>query len=68
MFQRFEWRVLFRVFLLCFTLFIAAWLVVTAKYIYIVVLSPLIIYQLVDFYKFHKKAHDELSQFVESVH
>ncbi|MES2649557.1 MAG: HAMP domain-containing sensor histidine kinase [Bacteroidota bacterium] len=68
MFKQFEWRILFRVFLLCLTLFVAAWLILTSRVIFIVVLSPLIIYQLVDFYKFHKKAHDELAQFVESVH
>jgi two-component system nitrogen regulation sensor histidine kinase NtrY len=68
MFKRFEWRILFRVFLLCLSLFVTAWLLITSRFIFIVVLSPVIIYQLVDFYKFHKKAHDELAQFVESVH
>lgn len=68
MFKKFEWRIFFRVFFLCLALFITAWLVITSKFIFVVVLSPLIIFQLVDFYKFHKKAHDELAQFVESVH
>lgn len=68
MFKRYEWRILTRVLLLCASLFLSAWLIITAKYIFILVLSPLIIYQLIDFYKFHKKAHDELAQFVESVH
>jgi nitrogen fixation/metabolism regulation signal transduction histidine kinase len=37
-------------------------------YIFAALLSPIIIYTLVDFFHFHKKAHDELQQFVESVH
>jgi len=41
---------------------------VSGYYVYLLIAFPLIIYQLVDFYRFHKKAHDELNQFVESVH
>jgi signal transduction histidine kinase len=37
-------------------------------YVYLLLAIPVIIYQLIDFYRFHKKAHDELDQFVESVH
>jgi two-component system nitrogen regulation sensor histidine kinase NtrY len=41
---------------------------VNGYYVYLLLAVPVIIYQLVDFYKFHKKAHEELNQFVESVH
>ena len=40
----------------------------TGGYVYLAILIPVIIYELYDFYRFHKKAHDEVSQFVESVH
>src|SRR6187549_1242632 len=68
MFKKFEWRILIRVILIFISLFAAAWIVLIGKWILIVVLSPVIIYQLIEFYKFNKKAHDELAQFVESVH
>jgi hypothetical protein len=68
MFKRFEWRIVTRVFLLCISLFVLAWLILLSQAVYIIVFLPVLIYQLADFYKFHKKAHDELAQFVESVH
>jgi two-component system nitrogen regulation sensor histidine kinase NtrY len=37
-------------------------------YIYEVILVPIIIFQVVDFFRFHKKAQVEVEQFVESVH
>lgn len=68
MFKQFEWRILVRVALLFVTLSGTAFLLVNGYYVYLLLAVPVIIYQLVDFYKFHKKAHDELNQFVESVH
>jgi hypothetical protein len=67
-FKQFEWRILVRVLLLFITLSTASFLIVKGIYVYLLLLAPIIIYQLVDFYRFHKKAHDELNQFVESVH
>ena len=40
----------------------------TGGYVYLAILIPVIIYELYDFYRFYKKAHDEVPQFVESVH
>ena len=68
MFKKFEWRILIRVILIFISLFAAAWIVLTGRWILLVLLLPVVIYQLVEFYKFNKKAHDELAQFVESVH
>jgi nitrogen fixation/metabolism regulation signal transduction histidine kinase len=67
-FKQFEWRILVRVVLLFITISGTAFLLVNGYYVYLLLAIPIIIYQLVDFYKFHKKAHDELNQFVESVH
>ncbi len=36
--------------------------------LYLILVLPIIIYQLIEFYRFHRKAHEELNQFVESVH
>jgi len=43
-------------------------LYVKGLYVYLIIIAPILIYQLNDFYRFQKKAHDELDQFVESVH
>jgi len=63
-----EYRTLLRVLLLFVTLTAASFLLVKGWYIYLLLLLPIIIYQLVEFYGFQRKAHDELDQFVESIH
>jgi len=68
LFKTTEWRIIIRVFLLFATLCAGALLLVKEIYIYLILLLPVLIYQLVEMYRFHKKAHDELDQFVESVH
>ena len=67
-FKRTEWRIFIRVLLLFASLMTAALLLVKSQQVYLLVLVPIIIYQLVEMYRFHKKAQDELDQFVESVH
>lgn len=54
--------------LLFTTLCGAALLLVKAWYVYLMLVIPLIIYQVYEFYQYQKKTHDELNQFVESVH
>ncbi len=63
-----QWRILVRVILQLLTLCVAAFLLVTAKYMYLLLVLPIIIFQLMDFFKFHLKAQKEVEQFVESVH
>jgi two-component system nitrogen regulation sensor histidine kinase NtrY len=67
-FKTTEWRIFIRVFLLLVMLSITSFLLVKGVFVYLVLMAPIIIYQLVDMYRFQKKAHDELNQFVESVH
>ncbi len=67
-FKTTEWRIFIRVILLMVTLSATSFLLVSGIYVYLVLLAPVIIYQLVDMYRFQKKAHDELNQFVESIH
>jgi nitrogen fixation/metabolism regulation signal transduction histidine kinase len=57
-----------KVVFLFITLFAVAWLVMTGKLLLLIVLAPVIIFQVIDMFRFQKKAHDELSMFVESVH
>src|ERR1700746_1014017 len=67
-FKNFEWRILIRVLLLFITLTATAVLIANQWYVYILITVPVIIYQIIEFYRFQNKAHTELEQFVESVH
>lgn len=66
--KKYEWRILVRVLLLFATLSTAAFLLVTGWYVYLLLAAPVVLYQLIEFYRFHRKTHIELEQFVESVH
>lgn len=67
-FKNFEWRILSRVLLLLLTLTGASFLISNGYYLYLVFVLPVIVYQVVEFNRFQRKAHEELNQFVESVH
>ncbi|HVW95085.1 MAG TPA: ATP-binding protein [Mucilaginibacter sp.] len=72
-FNRYEWRLVLRVIFLFVTLGITAAIVVSAIFLdqsplYLVITVPLCIYQVIDLIRFQKKAQDEVSQFVESIH
>ena len=66
--KKFEWRILLRVALLFVTLSIASLLLVNTMYVYLAFVVPVIIYQVIEFYRFQHKAHTELDQFVEAIH
>ena len=67
-FKKYEWRILLRVLLLLITLTAASFLLVKNLYVYLLFAGPVIIYQVIEFFRFLRKAHEELDQFVESVH
>src|SRR5438270_1945388 len=67
-FKNFEWRILIRVLLLFITLTAASYFLVKQWHLYLALLAPLLIYQIVEFIRFQKKTHDELNKFVEAVH
>jgi nitrogen fixation/metabolism regulation signal transduction histidine kinase len=67
-FRNLKWNVLIRVLLIFITLTATAWLLVTGRYIFLIVLMPVVIYQAYDLYNFQQKAVLELDQFVESIH
>lgn len=66
--KNFEWPVIIRVSLLFAVLCGASFILVKGWFTYFVFILPVIIYQVGEFYRSHRKAHDELNQFVESVH
>lgn len=67
-FKKVENKLFIKVLLMFAVLCLAAYLLVSKQFKFLVLLVPLIIYQLVDLYKSQRKAQDELDQFVESVH
>lgn len=68
MLKKIEWRLLARLLVLFVTLCVTAFLVMNGQFVYLLIVLPAIIYELVEFYRFHQKAHRELDQFVEAVH
>lgn len=67
-FKNFESRIIIRVLLLFAVLSLAAYLLVQKQFLYLALLSPVVLYQVVDFIRFQYKAQEELNQFVESIH
>ncbi|MFI5136809.1 MAG: sensor histidine kinase [Sphingobacteriales bacterium] len=67
-FNRYEWRLVLRVILLFITLTATSVLVVKDLYLFLIITVPLCIYEVTDLIRFQKKAQDEVSQFVESIH
>ena len=67
-FRNFEWRILLRVAFLFITLSVTSFILVKQWYVYLLIIVPIIIYQIIDIFRFQRKAHEELDEFVESVH
>src|SRR6266542_4362609 len=68
MFKRHDWSIVIRVILMFMTLTVASFLLVKGLLIYEVIAIPVIVYEVFDFFRFHKKAQSEVEEFVESVH
>src|SRR5690349_14139995 len=66
--KKYEWRIISRIILLCLSLVVASWLIYQSKAIFLIVLVPIFIFQVIDMFRFHRKAYEELQEFVESVH
>lgn len=67
-FNKTDWGILWRVTLLLTTLLTFSFTILKGQYIFDFVILPVVIFQVVDFYRLHKKAQDEVEQFVESIH
>ncbi|HEX3079710.1 MAG TPA: ATP-binding protein, partial [Puia sp.] len=68
MFKRFEFRIIIRVIFMFAVLCLAAVTVIQAQFIYLIIIIPVVAWQLSDFYRFFHKTQSELEQFVESIH
>ncbi|MFL5808921.1 MAG: sensor histidine kinase [Flavisolibacter sp.] len=67
-FKNFEWRILSRVLLLFITLTAASYFLVSKMHLFLALLAPVLFYQIVEFIRFQRKTHEELSEFVEAIH
>ncbi|EMR02746.1 sensor histidine kinase [Cesiribacter andamanensis] len=67
-FEQFEARLTLRVVLLFGVLCLSAFAVAWSQWLYLMVLLPLLAYQLTDLIRLQRKAQEELNQFVESIH
>ncbi len=67
-FKKVENKLFLKVILLFAVLCLAAYLLVNQQIKFLVLLLPVLAYQLADLYRSQRKAQDELNQFVESVH
>jgi two-component system nitrogen regulation sensor histidine kinase NtrY len=67
-FKRFGWNIFIRSLLVFAALLLASFAFLKGWYLVELLVLPIIIYQFIDYYKFHKKAQTEIEQFVESVH
>src|SRR5690349_12805080 len=67
-FGKFQWPIISRVLLLFAVLCVASFLLQRQQLTFFLLLTPVVAYQVYEFYKFHRKAYEELRQFVESIH
>ncbi|HLX92945.1 MAG TPA: HAMP domain-containing sensor histidine kinase [Puia sp.] len=67
-FDRYQLRLVFRVILLFIVLGASSFCLIKGLWLYLLLACVVIIFQLIDFYRFNRKAQDEVQQFVESVH
>jgi len=63
-----DWGILWRVLFLFITLLAFSFTILKELYFINLVLLPVIIFQVNDFYRLHKKTREEVNQFVESIH
>ena len=67
-FKRFGWNILIRALFVFITLFLASLSLLKEWYLVEIIIVPVIIFQFIDYYKFHRKAQSEIEQFVEAIH
>jgi two-component system, NtrC family, nitrogen regulation sensor histidine kinase NtrY len=67
-FEKNDWGILWRVILMFIALLAFSFTILKELYIFDFILLPVIVFQVIDFYRLHKKAQDEVEQFVESIH
>lgn len=67
MLRKIESKIVFRIVMLTITLAVSSWILVNGPVVYLLLLLPILIFQLVEFFQFQNKTFAELNSFVESV-
>ena len=67
-FKKYELSILTRVIIMFAVLCAESYFVVSNLIVYALMLAPVVIIQVINFYLFHKKAQREVEEFVEAIH
>ena len=67
MLKRIELRIIIRIVFLFITLFVSSFLLVKGMFIYVILIVPVLVYQMAEIYRFQRNRTRELMQFVESI-
>lgn len=67
-YKKYELSILLRVVIMFAVLCAESYFVVSKQYIYAIILLPVVVIQVINFYLFHKRAQREVEEFVEAIH
>lgn len=67
-FKAYEWKILLRIVLLPLSFGLLGYLIVNNYHTASVILSPFLLYQLINIFSYQRKVYTELEQFTEAVH
>ncbi len=67
-FKKYELSILLRVIILFAVLCAESYFIVSKEYVYALILLPVVIIQVINFYLYHKRAQREVEEFVEAIH
>lgn len=67
-YKKYELSILLRVIIMFTVLCAESYFVINKQYVYAIILLPVVIIQVINFYLFHKRAQREVEEFVEAIH
>ncbi|MDQ2752579.1 MAG: HAMP domain-containing histidine kinase [Bacteroidota bacterium] len=67
-FKKYEFSILLRVLLLFAALCGESYFVLNKQYVYALILLPVVVIQVINFYLYHKRAQREVEEFIEAIH
>ncbi len=67
-YKKYEFSILLRVLLLFAILCTESYFVMSKQYVYALILLPVVVIQVINFYLYHKRAQREVEEFIEAIH
>jgi len=67
-YKKYEFSILLRIIVMFVVLCAESYFIVSSQYVYAVILAPVVIMQVINFYLYHKRAQREVDEFVEAIH